>query len=142
MSDPIDFEKANADPPDLTPDPPKLPRRPQPPIPARDVSDQLFAAIRAFELRDSFSAGERELQNSVNDEKFEVIGSLAKPLSEEELNVEVDQSNRDRDELGITRENEALFRRFRSPDLSKNLGIQYLVAMGLEDEFAETLRTL
>lgn len=141
MAEPINFDEALADPPDLTPEPPRLPRRPRAPIPARDISDQLFAAIKAFELRDTFSSGGRDLESPVNDENFELIGDLKRSPSPDELDTEVNTSNISRDELGLDREDEDLFRQFRSPDISRLLATDYLVAMGLEQLFAETLRT-
>jgi len=110
MAEPINFDEALADPPDLTPEPPRFPRRPQPPVPARQIEDQLFSAKRAFELRDEFATGMRDLTSPVIDDSFELIGGLLRAPSNEELTEEIETSNKERDTLGLEREDEDLFR--------------------------------
>lgn len=133
----IDFAAASEDPENLSLEPVDLPRRPKAPDPTREIPNQLLSARRAFELRDDFVSGERDLTSQVNDEAFELTGRLARTPTEEEIDVEVDLSNTTRSDLGLDLEDEALFRRFRSPQVARTLATQYLIAMGLEQVFTE-----
>lgn len=133
----IDFAAASEDPENLSLEPVDLPRRPKPPDPTREIPNQLLSARRAFELRDDFVSGKRDLTDPINDEAFELTGRLARTPTEEEIDVEVDLSNTTRSDLGLDLEDEALFRRFRSPQVARTLATQYLIAMGLEQVFTE-----
>ena len=143
LTDPIDFDEALADPEPLQIEPPIIPGRPVPEVvPERDIPGQLFAAGKAWELRDKFASGERDLNNPINDPEFSLPPSLEVRLTTEQVELELDASNAERDEIGVDRIDEALFRQFRDPGLARNLIVQFLDAMGLENEFHEDLRTL
>lgn len=143
MADPINFEEALADPPDLIVEPPTLPRRPpEVPKPIRDIPNQLLSAAAAWRLRDDFISGKRDPSDPENDDAFELPESLKAKPTQEQINLELIESNSTRDDLGIDRINEALFNQFRNPDISRELIIQFLEAMGLETEFQEDLSTL
>ncbi len=136
----IDFTKALADPPDLQLESVGLPRRPKTAAPAVELPNQLLSARRAFQTRDDLVSGRRDLNNSINDEDFELIGSLALQPSTDNIAIEFDVSVAARTELGIDLEDEALFTKFRNPQLARSLAVQYLVAMGLEQTLEEDVR--
>lgn len=143
VGEPINFDEALADPEDLQLAPPEIPGRPvEAPTRQRDIPGQLLSATRAWELRDKFSSGERDLDNPVNDDNFALPPSLEEKPTAEQIEIELAQSNSDRDELGVDRVGDALFTQFRDPGLSRSLIVQFLDAMGLENEFHEDLRTL
>lgn len=142
LTDPIDFDEALADPEPLQIEPPEIPGRSVEPITrTREIPGQLLSATKGWELRDRFATGERDLDNSVNDTNFALPPSLETKLTSDELEIELEASNEARDEIGVDRIDEALFRQFRDPGLARNLIVQFLDAMGLENEFNEDLRT-
>jgi hypothetical protein len=143
MADPINFDEALADPPDLIVEPPALPRRPpEVPKPTRDIPNQLISAAAAWRLRDDFISGKRDPSDPENDDAFELPESLKANPTQGQTDVELATSNSTRDELGIDRINEGLFNQFRNPDISRELVIQFLEAMGLETELQEDLSIL
>jgi hypothetical protein len=144
MADPIDFDEALADPPDLTLEPPVLV---DPPIikevlPKRDIPNQLLSAARAWELRDEFASGRRDPNNRINVTEFALPASLQRRPNSEQLDAEIRESNETRDLLGVERINEGVFRQFRDPSNSRETIVQFLIAMGLEVQFEEDLRVL
>ncbi len=143
MADPINFDRALADPLDLTIEAPKLPRRPESDeVPKRNIPNQLLSAAAAWELRDNFTSGKRDPNNIVNDDAFQLPASLEANPTQEQVEIERLQSNQTRDELGIDRINEGLFEQFRNPTTSRNLMVDFVEAMGLETEFQEDLSVL
>lgn len=136
----INFVEATAEPADLSLEPVDLPRRPVTPDPTVEIPDQLLSARRSFEARDDLASGKRNLNDSINDDAFRLAGSLAMQISSEEIKIELDVSNQTRGELDLDLEDPALFTRFRNPQLSRTLSVQYLVAMGLEQELQDDLR--
>lgn len=143
LADPINLEEALADPERLRVAPPPIPGRPiEVEAPQREIPGQLFAATKAWELRDKFVSGERDLDDAANDPDFSIPPSLEARLTSNQLDLEIEASNEARDEIGVPRIDESLFRQFRDPGLSRNLIVQFLDAMGLENEFHEDLRTL
>ncbi len=143
MADPINFDEALADPPDLVIEPPKLPRRPpSTEEPKRNIPNQLISAAAAWELRDAFISGERDPNSGENDDAFQLPASLEANPTQEQVEIERLQSNKTRDELGIDRISDGLFAQFRNPTTSRNLIVDFVEAMGLETEFQEDLRTL
>ena len=136
----IDFAQATAEPADLSLEPVNIPRRPVTPDPTVEIPDQLLSARRAFEARDDLASGKRNLNDPINDESFELVGPLAMQIPAEEIKIELDVSNQTRGELDLDLEDPALFTRFRNPQLARTLSVQYLVAMGLEQELQEDVR--
>ena len=136
----IDFAQATAEPETLSLEPVDLPRRPVTPDPTVEIPDQLLSARRSFEARDDLASGKRNLNDPINDEAFQLAGSLAMQIPAEEIKIELDVSNTTRGALGLDLEDPALFTRFRNPQLSRTLSVQYLVAMGLEQELQEDVR--
>ncbi|KKN70462.1 hypothetical protein LCGC14_0430400 [marine sediment metagenome] len=143
LTDPINFAQALAEPERLQVAPPEIPGRPvDVEIREREIPGQLFSATKAWELRDRLVSGERDLNNPVNDNNFALPPSLEVKPTSDQVDMEVEESNEDRDEIGVDRIEESLFRQFRDPGLSRDLIVRFLDAMGLENEFHEDLRTL
>ena len=97
----IDFTQATAEPEDLSLEPVDLPRRPVTPDPTVEIPDQLLSARRSFEARDDLASGKRNLNDPINDEAFQLAGSLAMQIPAEEIKIELDVSNTTRGELGL-----------------------------------------
>jgi len=143
MADPINFDRALADPLDLTIEPPKLPRRPPSrEEPKRNIPNQLLSAAAAWELRDNFISGKRDPDDETNDDAFQLPASLEANPTQEQVEIERLQSNETRDELGLDRINNGIFVQFRNPSTSRNLIVDFVEAMGLETEFQEDLSVL
>ncbi len=142
VNEPIDFDKALADPPDLTAEAPEIPRRPKVPVPVRPIENQLLSAKRAFDMRDDFSNGFRDVNSDVNDESFALFGPITIAPTSDQINIELDKSNTDRAELGIDPIDENVFRRFRDPENARTLASQFVIAMGLEQVLGQDLTEL
>lgn len=143
MSRPINFDEALAEPPDLVPDPPQeMPRLPLTLEPTRLIENQLVSATFAYALRDDFQGGFRDVIDPINNDAFALFGILSQQPSEEQVTIELEASNADRAELGLDPIDPNLFVRFRGPDLARSLTNEIVIAMGMEQEFAETLTVL
>lgn len=143
MAEPINFSEALADPPDLVPDPPEeMPRLPLTLEPTRSVENQLVSAAFSHALRDDFQGGFRDVTDPINNDAFALFGTLSQRPNDEAVVVELNQSNTDRAALGLDPIDPDLFVRFRGPDLARSLANEIVIAMGMEQEFTETLTEL
>ena len=144
FNDPLNFDEINAAPADLPPLPPQ-PR--DPPKRAADdgkrfIPSQLISANFAWQTRDIFVAGERDLFGPVNAKRWVTRGVFAESPTNVQIEEELAASNEARAELSLDLVDEGLFVRFRPPGNSANVVSQFVEAMGIEQFYVEDVREI
>lgn len=139
FNDPLDFTKINAVPADLPPVPPQPREQPKRAVDdgQRFIAGQLLSANYAFQTRDLFISGERNLRSAVNVDRWRARGVFAQAATSEDISQELDDSNEARAALDVPLVDAGSFTSLRPPGNAANVVAQFVEAMGIEQFYVE-----
>ncbi len=143
-NEPLNFEEINAPPAPL----PLLPPQERTPptlatsLGQRPVPNQVLSGLFAFDIRDRLISGQRDLFSEINRNRFERRGVQAITPTSDEIQIEIEDSQESRADLGLDPIDESLFAQLRAPGLAPTVIADFIQAMGYEQTFVDDVETL